>query len=286
MMPATDREGRLLLAAPDRLAMSPNGHGGTIAALAAAGLLEKLGELGVETLFYYQVDNPLVAVADPEFVGRHLEARSEMSLKVVAKRDAAEKVGVVVERGGHREVIEYSDLPAVMAEAVDGQGRLRYRAGSIAIHIFEVDFLRRLAAKGAGLPYHRADKKVPCVDAEGNPVTPAEPNGVKFESFIFDALPRAERSLVMECAREREFAPLKNATGQDSAESCRAMLVEEWARWIAACGCEVPRGADGRVDGRIEISPVFALDAEALKAKLKPGFTMKPGVDLLLHASG
>ena len=86
--------------------------------------------------------------------------------------------------------------------------------------------------------------------------------------------------------RTEEFAPIKNATGVDSAESCRAMLVEEWARWIEETGGEVPRTGDGTVDGCIEIGPVFALDAEALKKKLKPGFKMKSGVDLLLHASG
>jgi len=286
MMPVVDRDGRLLLAAPDRLAMSPNGHGGTISALGDAGLLEKLAELGVEALFYYQVDNPLVEVAAPEFVGRHLEAGSEMSLKVVAKRDAAEKVGVVVERGGRLEVIEYSDLPEELAAATDERGELLHWAGSIAIHIFATDFLKRLAAKGAGLPCHRADKKVPHVNADGNTVEPEEKNGVKFESFIFDALPMAGRSLVAECARESEFAPIKNATGVDSAESCRLMLIEEWARWIEAAGGEVPRKPDGSVDGWIEIGPVFALDAAALAKKLKPGFKMKPGVDLLLHASG
>ncbi len=286
MMPAVDRDGLLILAEKNRLAMSPNGHGGTITALRDAELLDKLGELGADTLFYYQVDNPLVAVAGAEFVGRHLEAKSEMSLKVVAKRDADEKVGVVVERGERLEVIEYSDLPDELASATDASGRLLHWAGSIAIHIFAVDFLRQLASEGAGLPYHRADKKVPFVNTEGMAVSPKAANAVKFESFIFDALPRAESSLVVECARESEFAPVKNATGIDSAGSCRQMLVEEWARWIESAGGEVPRTEDGVVDGCIEIGPVFALDAAALTAKLNPGFKMKPGVDLLLHAAG
>jgi UDP-N-acetylglucosamine pyrophosphorylase len=286
MMPAVDRDGQLILAQIDRLAMSPNGHGGTISALRDAGLLEKLSELGADTLFYYQVDNPLVNVADPEFVGRHLEAGSEMSLKVVRKRDAAEKVGVVVAHKSALEVIEYSDLPAELAAATAAEGHLQHWAGSIAIHIFALDFLKRLASSGAGLPFHRADKKVPHVDAAGGAVAPDEKNGIKFESFIFDALPMARNALVVECAREREFAPIKNATGEDSAESCREMLVEEWARWIELAGGRIPRGDDGSVQGRIEISPLFALDAAALAKKLKPNFEMKPAVDLLLHASG
>jgi UDP-N-acetylglucosamine/UDP-N-acetylgalactosamine diphosphorylase len=282
VMPAVDREGKLILSAPDRLAMSPNGHGGTIAALRDADLLEKLGELGVEALFYFQVDNPLVAVAEAAFVGRHIDAGAEMSLKVVAKRDAAEKVGVVVERGGRLEVIEYSDLPDELAAATDAGGNLMHWAGSIAIHIFSVDFLRRVAAEGAGLPFHRADKKVPFCAEDGSTVQPEEGNGVKFESFIFDALPMAGRALAVECAREREFAPIKNAVGEDSAESCREMLTAEWARWIEAAGGSVPRRADGTVDGRIEIGPLYAVDEAGLAGRLPPGFAMEPGTDLVL----
>jgi UDP-N-acetylglucosamine/UDP-N-acetylgalactosamine diphosphorylase len=143
-----------------------------------------------------------------------------------------------------------------------------------------------VGGEGAGLPYHRADKKVPYAGEGGTTAQPEEKNGVKFESFIFDALPLAERSLVVECAREREFAPVKNAVGTDSAESCRQMLIEEWARWIELAGGRVPRRPDGAVDGRIEIGPLFALDAADLARKLRPGFAMKPGVDLLLHAAG
>jgi UDP-N-acetylglucosamine/UDP-N-acetylgalactosamine diphosphorylase len=145
-----------------------------------------------------------------------------------------------------------------------------------------VDFLRRVASEGGGLPFHRADKKVPYCADDGSTVQPEEGNGVKFESFIFDALPMAERALVVECAREREFAPIKNATGEDSAESCREMLAAEWARWIESAGGVIPRKADGTVDGRIEIGPLFALDEEELAGKLPPGFRMKPGADLVL----
>ncbi len=282
-MPAVDPDGRLLLSAPDQLAVSPNGHGGTVTALRDAGLLDKLTALGIDTIFYFQVDNPLVKVADPVFLGRHLEAGAGMSLKVVAKRSAAEKVGVVVERAGRLEVIEYSDLPAELGEAVDVDGDLVHWAGSIAIHVFSVSFLTRLATSGRGLPFHRADKKVACVNKAGETVQPEESNAIKFESFIFDALPRAERALAAECARAEEFAPVKNATGMDSAESCREMLATEWARWIEAAGGSVPRKESGAVDGKIEISPLYALDAPELASKLAPGFEMKPGAELVLE---
>src|SRR5947209_7059243 len=85
-MPALDlATGKLLLDRPGALALSPNGHGGTLTALADSGLLADVKARGVKHVFYFQVDNPLVNVCDPAFVGRHVETNAEASAKVVYK---------------------------------------------------------------------------------------------------------------------------------------------------------------------------------------------------------
>lgn len=138
---------------------------------------------------------------------------------------------------GHLEIIEYSDLPAELAESRNPDGTLRFIAGSPAIHMISRAFVEKLTAGGSlKLPWHRADKKVPFVDEAGNPVKPAEPNAVKLESFIFDAMPLASRTMVLEGKREDLFAPTKNPTGVDSVESCRAMLIDRDARRLEAAG--------------------------------------------------
>ena len=227
-MPAVDlATGGLLLEAPGRLALSPNGHGGTLTALADSGLLTQLRADGVRHVFYFQVDNPLVRVADPAFVGRHIESGSEASSKVVAKTEPGERVGVLALVNGRCGIVEYSDLPRDLAERRTADGRLAFDAGNIAVHLFGVDFLERVTTGAGRLPYHRAKKKVPYFDpATGETVTPAAENALKFERFVFDALPLAERWLVVRCRREDEFAPLKNATGADSPETVRAAVVK------------------------------------------------------------
>jgi UDP-N-acetylglucosamine/UDP-N-acetylgalactosamine diphosphorylase len=219
-MPAVDREGgRVLLAEKGRVALSPDGHGGTLAALAAPGpdgapsCLDEMRARGVRTVFYFQVDNPLVQVAEPAFLGLHRGADAEVSFKVVEKVAPDERVGVVVTVDGRPQVIEYSDLPAELAERREPDGGLQLWAGSIAIHLFELEFIDRIATGGAALPFHRALKKVRHVGADGQRVEPAEPNAVKFERFIFDALPLARRWAIVETDRAVEFEPLKNATG-------------------------------------------------------------------------
>ena len=202
MMPAVDKNtGRLLLAAPDQLALSPNGHGGTLQALADQGHLTDMVRCGIKFLCYFQVDNPLVKVADPAYLGQHMDASAEMSLKVVRKAGPDEKVGVFVEVEGKPQVLEYTELPKELAERRTADGRLEIWAGSIAIHLFDVEFLARLASTGRMLPYHRAIKKVPCIDDHGEVVKPEAPNAIKFEMFIFDAIPLARRVWAVETDR-------------------------------------------------------------------------------------
>ncbi|MDR0901167.1 MAG: UDPGP type 1 family protein, partial [Opitutaceae bacterium] len=213
-MPAVDLNGKILLETTGGIAMSPDGHGGSLRALARSGALDLMDREGIDTLSYFQVDNPLVRVIDPAFIGWHLLRGSGMSSKMVPKAYASEKVGHFCVQNGRLIVVEYSDLPKALQEETDpATGRLRYLAGSIAIHILDTKFIRRVAAGGDGLalPFHRADKKIPTVDASGAPVKPEKPNGVKFEMFVFDAVPFAKNALVIETRRADDFSPVKNA---------------------------------------------------------------------------
>lgn len=270
-MPAVDvATGRLLLEAPGRLFLSPNGHGGALTALRETGALDRIKARGVRHVFYFQVDNPLVKVGAPDFLGHHIAARAEASSKVVYKTEPGEKVGVLAVVNGRCAIIEYSDLPADMAAERDESGALRFRAGSPAIHIFDVDFLGRITGAG-GLAYHVARKKVPHLDpATGTAVAPTAENALKFELFIFDALPLAERWVAVETSREEEFAPLKNAAGADSPDSVRRAMSCLYASWLEGAGVAVPRAGDGAPAHPLEVSPLFALDAAGLANKVPP----------------
>ena len=265
MLPAVDGEGKMLLAGKHRLALAPNGHGGSILALHDSGVLEKIRSAGVKHVFYFQVDNPLVSIADPAFLGFHAERGAGMSLKVVEKTEPSERIGIVVAEGERMRVIEYSDLPDEAAHARDPDGRLLLRAGSIGIHALSVAFLDELLAGDFSLPYHVANKKVAHVNDAGVLIEPDAPNARKFETFIFDALPLSERTVVMETIRQREFAPVKNPAGVDSPESAQALMQDEWRRWIVEAGL-MPDAAP-LADRKVEIGPLYALDCEAFKSK-------------------
>ncbi len=267
-MPAIcPHSGRLLLEAPGKLFLSTNGHGGALTALADSGLLAELRARGVEHVFYFQVDNPLVKVCDPGFIGRHIAHGSEVSSKVVFKHDPAEKVGVLVDADGRCSIIEYTLLPKELAHERDDAGELRYRAGSPAIHLFSLTFLERVTSgSAAALPYRPALKCVTHYDPDTGATVPAPPasapNAIKFERFIFDSLPHAERWLAVETRREEEFAPIKNATGPDSPETSSVAQLALYATWLARAGVET----NGNL---VEISPLYALDEEELAAKAK-----------------
>lgn len=268
-MPALDRQtGKLLMADRHRIATSPNGHGGVVKALADGGHLADLRRRGVQYVFYYQVDNPLVKVADPACLGHHIQAGAEISLKVVRKLHPQEKLGVVVEVDGRLQIIEYSDLPAEVARRRLPDGSLEIWAGSIAVHVFDLSFLERLAGDGAKLPLHRAIKKVPYLDESGQLVQPVEPNAIKLELFVFDALPLAHKALVVETDRRAEFEPLKNAHGENSPISVRQAMSNLFASWLDRADVRVAYRPDGSAAVPIEISPLLALDAEELRRRL------------------
>jgi UDP-N-acetylglucosamine/UDP-N-acetylgalactosamine diphosphorylase len=283
-MPAIGFDGKLLLAEKGSLALSPDGHGGCLSALRRSGALEDMARRGIELISYFQVDNPLVHCIDPLFLGLHALRGSEMSAKGLPKRDPMERVGNFCTVDGKVSVIEYSDMPDELATATTEDGHLRFALGSIAIHVLSRSFVERLTASGEPpLPFHRADKAVPCIDEHGKPVKPAKPNAVKLEMFVFDALPLAKDPVILEIDRREEFSPIKNATGPDSLASSLHDQVRRAAAWLEQAGISVPRDADGQVAAAIEISPLFADSAEELKAKADPAkLTLVGGQNLYL----
>lgn len=279
-MPAVGFDGKILLETAGSLALSPDGHGGSLRALERSGALDLMQREGIDTLSYFQVDNPLVRCIDPAFIGWHVLRGSEMTSKMVPKAYAEEKVGHFCTQGGKSVVVEYSDLPMAMQRETDANGQLRYLAGSIAIHVLDREFVRRMAIGGEGvsLPFHRADKKIPTVDATGNAVKPEKANGVKFEMFVFDALPFAKNPVIIETLRADDFSPVKNADGVDSPQSCRDDQLRQFARWLKANGATVATDATGKPELAMEISPLFGYDEDSFadawkKLSTKPAVT-------------
>jgi len=276
-LPAVDFEGKFILATKSSLFFSPDGHGGVVHALKVSGILDDLLLRGIDNIFYLQVDNPLVKIGDPVFLGYHAEAEAEMSLKVVQKRSPEERVGILVWVSGRLEVIEYTDLSTEHMYARDPSGALKFGYGSIAIHILNTQFVKRVAEADEELPFHIARKKVPFVDPSGKSVHPAEPNAIKFERFIFDMLPLAKSSVAIETVREEEFAPVKEHGGEDAPDAARRAMSELHARWLERCGIEVPRDEEGAVEFPVEISPLFASSVEDLMIRLRGRHFKVPG---------
>jgi UDP-N-acetylglucosamine/UDP-N-acetylgalactosamine diphosphorylase len=264
MVPCVNDAGNFMLEAPGRLAMNPNGHGGAIPAVIENGIAQDAHNRGIDTLSYFQVDNWAVKVADPVFIGYHVQRNAEMSSKVHQKNQPRESVGVHCICDGEYRTIEYSELdiyPQLLETNADGS--LRYFAGNPAIHILSLGFIERMYADYDTFPWHRAHKKIPYVDDSGNLVKPEQPNGYKFETFIFDALRFIRHEPVaLVIGRAGEYTPIKQFDGSNSVQAAWATNGRYWADWLEAAGRTVPRDADGTPTIAIEISPEFALTRE------------------------
>ncbi len=269
-MPAVDENGKLLLESKDDIFQSPDGHGGTLQALEVNGCLDDMKQRSIEHLFYAQIDNPLVQVCHPALIGYHVLSGSEMTSQVVRKVEPLQKVGNVVEVDGVVQIIEYSDLPEKYARKTNEDGSVKLWAGSIAVHIFTYDFLKRSAANADSLPFHRAHKKVPFLDSDGNLVIPDASNAFKFEKFIFDLLPSAKNAIVCEVDPAEGFCAVKNAppATSETPQHVKDAIVALHRSWLESAGVRVADGV------QVEISPMFATDREALGSKIEPGTTI------------
>ena len=267
-MPAIDAEtGQILLGAPGEVSLSPDGHGGMLQAMSVHGCLDDAADQGIEHFFYGQVDNPLVEICDPFLIGHHIRANSDMTSQVVPKKTPIDRVGNVVTVDGRLQVIEYSDLPESAGKQVNRDGSLKLWAGNIAVHVFRHRFLDRVQHSVEGLPFHRARKAVPHVDEHGKLVEPKQPNAIKFERFIFDLLPLAERGLVVEGDAACVFAPVKNADGapNETPASTKQAISTLHRSWLRAAGAALDE------NNIVEIHPNWALNAEAVAKKISPG---------------
>ncbi|KAK1309319.1 UDP-N-acetylglucosamine diphosphorylase 1 [Acorus calamus] len=262
-LPCVSKDGRFIMETPNRLARAPDGNGGVYSALKSSKLLEDMAKRGVRYIDCYGVDNALVRVADPTFLGYFIDKGVASAAKVVRKAYPQEKVGVFVHcgRGGPLAVLEYSEMdPSMTLEINQTTGRLRFCWSNVCLHMFTLDFLNQVAH---GLEkdsiYHLAEKKIPSV--HGHTM------GWKLEQFIFDAFTYSPSTALFEVLREEEFAPVKNANGStyDTPDSARLLVLRLHSRWVVAAGGflthSVPLYATG-----VEVSPLVSYTGENLEA--------------------
>ncbi len=263
-IPSLDLSGKLLISSDKKIFKNPDGHGGSLKALRNSGALDDMRRKGIEEIFYFQVDNPLAKIADPLFIGAHVEHQAEMSTKVVRKTDPAEKVGIIGKINGRLGCIEYSELSSAEINERNADGSLRFSSANTAIHMIRRSFAEDLTRNNAlTLPFHCAQKEIEYQAMQDGKLITATCRGLKFEMFIFDALGYARNSVTMEVKREEEFSPVKNRDGVDSPSTARQAILKMFTQWVTNSGAISPM-PENLV---IEVSPLFALDEDEFKKK-------------------
>ena len=222
MAPSVDFNGKVLMESKSKISISPNGNGGWFSSLVRAGLLDEIKAKGVEWINVFAVDNVLQRIADPAFIGAVIKSGQQSGGKVVSKASPDERVGVLCLEDGMPSIVEYYEMTEEMRTLLNEKGELAYKYGVILNYLFNVKKLEEIVDNK--MPVHIVDKKIPYMNDNGEFITPTEPNGHKFETLVLDMVHMQDSCLAYEVVREKEFAPVKNATGVDSVESARELL--------------------------------------------------------------
>lgn len=224
MAPACDRSGKVYMEEKWKISTSPNGNGGWYSSMYKWGVAQKAMTDGVEWLNVFAVDNVLQRIADPCFVGAVIANQCAVGAKVVRKCAPDEKIGVICLEDGRASIVEYYELTEELMNARDENGDPAYYFGVILNYLFKITDLEKIREKN--LPLHIVEKKIPYLNEEGEKVKPESPNGYKFEQLVLDMIHELDSCLPYEVVRNKEFAPIKNATGIDSVESARKLCQE------------------------------------------------------------
>ncbi|CAF0750797.1 unnamed protein product [Didymodactylos carnosus] len=270
ILPALNFQGKILLDEKYKLTKAPDGNGGLYRALCTRGILNEMVKRQIKYVHVYCVDNILVKMADPIFIGFCLKKNANCAAKVVKKNSPNEAVGVICKVNNRFQVVEYSEISSDTAQRRKPDGELLFNAGNICNHFFSVNFLQAVCKDHENeLRYHVAKKAIPCLGENGLKIeSPKEPNGVKLEKFVFDVFPFSKTFAVWEVKREEEFSPLKNGKGsKDTPATCRRDLMAEHLRWLKQAGVEVPNidkftKAD---EPLLELSPLVSYAGENLE---------------------
>ncbi|KAG7197020.1 hypothetical protein KM043_017555 [Ampulex compressa] len=236
-------------------------HDATLLLSKVQGILDDMVRRGIQSVHAHSVDNILIKVADPIFLGYCLSCRTDCGVKVVQKSSPSEPVGVVCQVDGCYQVVEYSEITANTAELCDNDGRLIYNAANICNHYFTTNFLCKIGDfHEQELDLHVAKKKIPYIDEEGVRHLPKVANGIKIEKFVFDVFKFAKSFAVWEGDREEEFSPLKNADSakQDCPSTVRSDMLRMHKKWLLAAGAK-------SVIGDVEISPLLSYAEDMLR---------------------
>ena len=220
-LPMCSEDGKLLLDENNCIKEAADGHGGIFESMRRNGVIFDMQARGIEWAFIGPVDNVLVKMVDPILLGVVLDKKVQAGGKSVVKAYSKEKVGVFCKRNGKPGVVEYTEITDKLAEATNENGELIFAESHINCNLFSVKAIEEISKRK--LPYHSAHKKAKYIDENGNLVIPEKPNAYKFESFIFDAFDMLDGMAILRVKREEEFAPVKNAEGNDSPETARKL---------------------------------------------------------------
>lgn len=227
-LPLLNKKGKLILGEDGLIKLASEGNGGIFYSMSKKGIIDDMKSKNIKWIFIGSVDNLLVKYVDTLLLGLAIKQNVNIATRTVIKNSPNERVGVLCKKNGKVKVIEYTEVPKEMMVATDEAGEFLYGESHIMCNLFSLEAIEKASTKE--LKYHVAVKKIKYIDENGKLVNPTEPNCYKFEKFVFDSFGLFDEIAILRGKREEDFAPIKNAEGQDSPETAKKLYENYMAK--------------------------------------------------------
>ena len=205
-LPIIDVNGKVILDNIYTIKEASNGNGDVFRAFNHAKLLNSLISSNVKWISLSGIDNILLDLIDPLFIGLTISNNSPVGSKSVKKTKITSPDWIFALVDNAPSIISPSNLSHEMLFSKNNKGFYNYNQSNILAHLFSVDYFASLA--NVYFPYHRAFKKNDYINDEGMKVVPSAPNTFKFEKFIFDGFKYCKNLTLLEVEANKEFAPI------------------------------------------------------------------------------
>lgn len=204
--PIVSKEGKILLENEYKVLLGPSGNGNVFKKLSDYNIIDKLKKQNIKWVTFSGIDNVLIKMVDPIFIGLTIKTNNLIASKSISKQDELNKEYIFCKKDNKIYMLEKGKINKEITNTKINN-KYVYRETNIVNHLIHINKLEEFSLMK--LPYHDTLRNNKYLDYTGKYIDTIEPNSYKFEQYIYEIFYN-ETSMLLYSINSDEFSPLKS----------------------------------------------------------------------------